>query len=142
MSALKTTLWSDVAFHDLDIMAIVWHGHYFKYFERARCQLMASLNLDWPELQQLGYAMPMIDFRVKYRHPLTYGQKFAITAEIGDFDGPALDMNFQIVSESGQIFAEATSRQCYFAVQDAKTCFRPPEVIHQRFCQGIPQLRS
>ena len=34
----------DVAFHDVDAMAVVWHGHYLKYLENARWALMERIG--------------------------------------------------------------------------------------------------
>ena len=28
---------------DVDMMEVVWHGHYVKYFEQARCALLDKL---------------------------------------------------------------------------------------------------
>ncbi|WP_343034423.1 hypothetical protein [Candidatus Methylobacter favarea] len=30
----------EIPFHDIDMMEVVWHGHYAKYFESARCALL------------------------------------------------------------------------------------------------------
>ena len=32
------------AFHDLDPMGVVWHGHYLKYLELARCALLQTFD--------------------------------------------------------------------------------------------------
>jgi acyl-CoA thioester hydrolase len=32
----KTRVELDVPFHDVDLQRVVWHGHYYKYFEVAR----------------------------------------------------------------------------------------------------------
>ena len=33
-----------VAFHDVDLATVVWHGHYLKYFENARWALMDRIG--------------------------------------------------------------------------------------------------
>jgi acyl-CoA thioester hydrolase len=37
---VSETVVAVVAFHDVDLMAVVWHGHYLKYLESARWALM------------------------------------------------------------------------------------------------------
>ena len=37
---LQETVNIDVPFFDVDMMDVVWHGHYIKYFEVARCALL------------------------------------------------------------------------------------------------------
>lgn len=33
-----------VPFHDVDMMGVVWHGNYFRYFEIAREALLNQFN--------------------------------------------------------------------------------------------------
>ena len=35
----------EVPFHDIDILGIVWHGHYNKYFELARTALYRTRRI-------------------------------------------------------------------------------------------------
>ncbi len=35
-----------VPFHHVDPMQVVWHGHYFEYFEAARDGLFESVNIN------------------------------------------------------------------------------------------------
>ena len=44
------------AFFDIDVMEIVWHGHYVKYLEMARSALLAKYGYDYPQMRASGYA--------------------------------------------------------------------------------------
>ena len=33
-----------VPFHDVDMMAVAWHGHYLRYIELARCALLDRIE--------------------------------------------------------------------------------------------------
>ena len=48
------------AFHDLDPMDVVWHGHTLKYLELARCALLQGIDYDYPQMRASGYAGPAI----------------------------------------------------------------------------------
>ncbi|MGO4155714.1 acyl-CoA thioesterase [Cupriavidus sp. YAF13] len=74
------------AFHDLDPMNVVWHGNYVRYFEQARCALLARYHYDYPAMRDSGYAWPVVDMRVKYVGPLTYGQSFIVRATIVEWE--------------------------------------------------------
>ena len=41
---LSATISATVAFHDVDLAAVVWHGHYLKYLENARWALMDDIG--------------------------------------------------------------------------------------------------
>lgn len=74
------------AFHDLDPMNIVWHGHYVKYLELARCALLARFNYDYPQMRDSGYAWPVVDMRLKYIGPIEFAQEVAVRAEIVEWE--------------------------------------------------------
>lgn len=69
-----------VPFYDCDPMSIVWHGNYLKYFEQARTALFDRCGLDVPTFRDLGLRMVVADARVRYTHPLAYGEEVEISA--------------------------------------------------------------
>ena len=86
MSLPSTVVELEVPFHDVDALHVVWHGHYYKYMEIARTQLLRGLGLDGPDMVELGYALFVIESRCRYAFPLRYGEKFRVKAEIVDVD--------------------------------------------------------
>jgi len=70
----------EVPFHDIDILGIAWHGHYYKYFELARTQLYRQCDFDIMKMKAMGYIFPVIESHCKYVKPLTYGQKAHVSA--------------------------------------------------------------
>lgn len=74
------------AFHDIDLMEVVWHGHYLKYMELARCALLTRLDYDYPQMRESGYAWPVVDVRVKYIRPVSFGRKVLVRAEIVEWE--------------------------------------------------------
>lgn len=72
----------EVPFFDVDSMHIAWHGHYCKYMELARCKLLDKIGFNYKDMSEGGYAFPIIDLRLKYVKPLTFGQKVVIEARL------------------------------------------------------------
>ena len=81
------TVEMDVPFHDVDMMNIVWHGHYAKYFEIARCALLDQLEYNYLQMKASGYEWPVVDLRIRYPGPARFGQRLTITATLTDWDG-------------------------------------------------------
>jgi len=69
-----------VPFHDVDSLGIVWHGHYYKYFELARTELYRSKDFDIEAMHKLGYVFPVIESQCRYIQPLKYAQVIEISA--------------------------------------------------------------
>ncbi|MDR0966239.1 MAG: acyl-CoA thioesterase [Myxococcales bacterium] len=70
----------DVPFHDIDALHVVWHGHYLKYLEIARCALLKKFDLDVMRMVELGYRFMISDISVRHTSALTYGDRFRVTA--------------------------------------------------------------
>src|SRR5262249_969783 len=66
MKTLEAEVEIEVDFYDVDAMEVTWHGHYVKYFERARCALLRKIGYDYPEMRDSGYAWPIVDCRLRY----------------------------------------------------------------------------
>src|SRR4051812_50168223 len=83
------------AFYDLDPMDIVWHGHYVKYLELARCALLEKFGYGYLQMRESGYGWPIVDLRLKYSRPAVFNQPLVVRAEIGEGEN-RLKMNYMI----------------------------------------------
>ena len=76
----------DVAFHDVDPLHVVWHGHYYKFFELARTALFRSCKLDVPDMIDLQYKFVVIESKCRHTFPLRYGDRFRVSAWFKDVE--------------------------------------------------------
>lgn len=75
----------EAAFFDVDAMDVVWHGHYLKYFEQARCALLRSFDYDYPQMRASGYLWPVVECQLKYVRPVRYGQRIRVQAQLSEY---------------------------------------------------------
>ena len=83
------------AFFDIDSMDIVWHGHYVKYLELARCALLEKFDYGYVQMRASGYGWPIVDLRLKYVRPATFGQPLVVRAEVVEWEN-RLKLNYLI----------------------------------------------
>lgn len=134
---MKTRVDIQVPFHDIDILQVVWHGHYVKYFEIARTALMQSLDLDWPRLKEWGIAMPVVELHVQYRQPLLYNALIWADASIQETKYPELKVEYELrESKGGNLLATGWTRQVYFSIAERQTLFTVPSAVEARFASG------
>jgi acyl-CoA thioester hydrolase len=69
-----------VPFHDTGDGQFVWHGHFVKYFEIARQELLKRHRLDVPQLMELGIKLMVSQYRLRYLSPLSYGDRFRVSS--------------------------------------------------------------
>ena len=75
-----------VPFHDVDMMGVVWHGNYFRYFEIAREALLNQFDYGYRQMKASGYVWPVVDTRVKYRDAVTFEQRIRVRAHIEEYE--------------------------------------------------------
>lgn len=86
MNQLSATVEVEVPFHDVDVMEVVWHGHYVKYLEIARCALLRLFDYDYPQMKESGYAWPIVECQLKYVRPAKFGQVVKVKATLVEFE--------------------------------------------------------
>lgn len=76
----------DVAFHDVDMVGVVWHGHYLRYLENARWALMDRLDYGLDRMLASGYAWPIVDLQAKYLKPARFGERVIARASLVEWE--------------------------------------------------------
>lgn len=120
----------EVGFPDLDPMAIVWHGHYLRYFESARVALMRCIGYDYPDMQASGYTWPIIEAKLRYARAARYAQRLRVTAGLESWE-PCLHIGYLITdAESGERLTIGYTRQCAVDI-DGELQLCTPEALLQ-----------
>jgi acyl-CoA thioester hydrolase len=53
-------------------MKAVYYSRFFEYFEHARSDLMRSIGLPYPQLEEMGLLLPVIEAHASYKRPVHY----------------------------------------------------------------------
>ena len=120
------------AFYDLDPMEIVWHGHYVKYMELARCALLERFDYGYPQMRESGYAWPVVDLRVKYVRSLSFGQRITVRAEIVEWENRLRIDYLMRDSATGERVNKSSSIQVAVDLATREMCYVCPPVLWQR----------
>lgn len=120
------------AFHDLDPLGIVWHGHYPKFLELARCALLQQFGYDYPEMKASGWAWPIVDMKLKYVRPLRYGQSLELRATIVEHEH-RLKIDYLLVdADTGEICTRAHTIQVAVDIATGVMAMVTPPVLAER----------
>ena len=94
---LEVRVQLQVPFHDVDPLRVAWHGHYYKYFELARTELLRSVGLDAGDLIGPRYSFLVAESQCRHIQPLEYAERFEVTAWLQDFKNRLL-INYEVDS--------------------------------------------
>ncbi len=115
-----------VPFFDLDPMQVVWHGHYIKYLELARCDLLEHIGYGYQQMLDSGYAWPVIDLRIQYVKSLRFEQKIRILARLVEWEY-RIKISYTIFdSASGERLTKAYTCQAAVDLETEEMCYESP----------------
>ena len=121
-----------VPFHDLDPAGIVWHGHYAKYFELARCALLESFDYNYPQMAASGYSWPVIDLRVRYVRPALFAQLLNVRATLLEWQY-RLRIRYRITdAASGERMTQGETVQVAVDLETRQMCLPAPTVLLEK----------
>ena len=125
----KTTTDVVVPFFDVDSMDVVWHGHYVKYLEIARCALLDALGHNYTQMKDAGYVWPVIDLQLRYVRAARFGQRLHVHAELIEWQN-RLKLHYLICdAQSGERMTRASTIQVAVKTSNGEMQLVSPQVF-------------
>ncbi|WP_397450281.1 acyl-CoA thioesterase [Pseudomonas sp. NA-150] len=118
-----------VPFFDIDMMNVVWHGHYVKYLEVARCALLDQLDHNYAQMREAGYAWPVIDLQLRYVRGAVFGQRLNVRASLVEWEN-RLKINYLITdAATGERLTRAMTVQVAVEIASREMQLVSPQVF-------------
>jgi acyl-CoA thioester hydrolase len=131
-----------VPFFDVDSMEVVWHGHYVKYLEIARCALLDALGHGYVRMKDTGYAWPIIDLQLRYARAARFGQALVVRAELVEWQN-RLKIHYTLSdAASGERLTRASTIQVAVKLADGEMQLVSPSVFIDDIERHLARLSS
>ncbi|BFN26892.1 acyl-CoA thioesterase YbgC [Pseudomonas sp. SCT] len=118
-----------VPFFDVDSMDVVWHGHYVKYFEIARCALLERIGHNYQQMRDAGYAWPIIDVQLRYMRGARFNQRIVVRADLVEWEN-RLKINYLIRdAETGERMTRGSTVQVAVEIASREMLLTSPRVF-------------
>lgn len=107
-----------VMLSEVDLLGIVWHGCYPRFFEEAHTALFRHCGLTYADYARAGLIAPIAKIQIDYRAPLRLDDLITIKAKLHYCESAKLQTAYEIIGANGrtactgytlQIFADATT---------------------------------
>ena len=119
----------NVEFFDLDPMCVVWHGNYMKYFETGRRILLQRIDYSYTDMEESGYAFPIIEISAKYMESLRFGDRAIVKAILVEYEN-CLRIRYEIRNaKTGVLTTKGVSTQMAVDVRTGETSFVCPKAF-------------
>jgi acyl-CoA thioester hydrolase len=121
-----------VPFHDIDMLGIAWHGHFCKYLEIARCEMLDQIDYGYMAMKATGYVWPIVDLQLRFVQPARFGQRIKVTAKLVEWEY-RMKIKYQIADvETGIVMAKGHTIQAAVDTVSGEMSYASPEVFLKR----------
>lgn len=118
-----------VPFFDVDSLLIVWHGHYVKYLEMARCAFLSEISHDYNVMRETGFAYPIVKLDLKYVKSAQFGQAICVILQVIEFES-SLKIDYLIKDkQSGILLTRASTTQAAVRLDNGEMQFQTPDAF-------------
>ena len=127
-----------VPFFDIDTMNVVWHGHYVKYLEVARCALLDHIGHNYTQMLEAGYAWPVIDMQLRYVRGATFGQRINVRASLVEWEN-RLKINYLMTDlATGERLTRAVTVQVAVEIASKEMQLVSPKCFTDAVARMLP----
>lgn len=128
-----------VPFHDLDPVEIVWHGHYVKYLEVARDQLMNRIGYSHEAMRASGFVWPVVEMKLRYLQAARLRQTLRVRASILEYEY-RLKIVYDISdAANGRRLTRAHTVQVPVRIDTGEMLFQIPPVLREKIAAAQPR---
>jgi acyl-CoA thioester hydrolase len=128
-------------FHDVDPANVVWHGHYFKYFELARCAMLEKIGYNYDEMARSGFVWPIVDTRARFVRPILFNQEVIIHAVLREWE-LRLVIDYSVVDDDGVEYTRASTTQVPLDRETLELYLGTPEILIERIRRYVEKERA
>lgn len=87
-------------------MGVVYHSHYFQYFEVARAESIRHLGFTYADMEKTGVIMPVIEVQCRYLRPALYDDLLTIKVILRELpSNHRIVFEQEISNEKGELLA-------------------------------------
>ncbi|MBE6246010.1 MAG: acyl-CoA thioesterase [Bacteroidales bacterium] len=99
---IQTECSIEVRYYETDLMGIVHHSNYIRYFEYGRIKMLEEIGLPISEIEGRGVMLPVVSTFCTYKTPSRMGETLRIISSVESMPMAKMKIKTRIVKESSQ----------------------------------------
>lgn len=124
---LTSTVEFPVRFSEVDLMQIVWHGHYVKYMEEGREDFGRRFGISYMQIKAEGYLAPVVMINCDFKKKLSYEDTVIVETRYVDSPAAKITYFFKIFRGSDkELIATGESVQVFLDKNNELVLTIPP----------------
>ncbi len=115
-----------VRYAETDKMGYLYYGHYAKYYEIGRVEMLRSLGLTYREMEdELHVIMPVTSLQCRFVRPAYYDELLRVRTTLKELPGKFITFHVEIFNEKNKLVNGGTVRLCFVDTQTNQTVTAP-----------------
>lgn len=101
-------------YYETDMMGVVHHSNYIRYFEEARIAFMDSLKIPYKDLEDNGIMSPVLSVHCEYKRMVQFDETMLIKVSLIEYNGIRMKINYEITDKkSGKVTTRGITSHCF-----------------------------
>ena len=117
-----------------DHAGVMWHGTYLNWLEESRIDSIGKAGIQYFELINLGFEMPVYKIEIKYLIPIMIGEEIIVKSTFITNKGPRIKVNSTFTNLRNKIHAEANIDIVLINKETFKVVRKRPSFIQDYLC--------
>lgn len=124
----------EIPLAEFDLGGVLYHGNYFRYYERAREAFLAANNTSYATLIEQGFHLVVTESQQKFIRPIRYGDAVVLKLSATQLRQASVTLKYNIYSKNVQIHTAWTRHALIQTESNQFKLSRFSEVLHHAFC--------
>lgn len=118
-----------VRYAETDKMSYVYYGNYASYFEVARVEALRDLGMSYRQMEEEGFMLPVLEYKVKYFKPALYDDLLTIRTTIPVMPSVRIVFQYEIFNEQNVLLTSAETTLVFIESSSGRPCKAPAELL-------------
>lgn len=103
-----------VNYYETDMMGVVHHSNYIRYFEEARIAFLEAIGLPYKRLEDNGIISPVLTINCDYKRMVQFGETVLIKVNLLEYNGIRMKVAYEVSDKAtGKITTRGVSSHCF-----------------------------
>lgn len=124
-----------VRYAETDAMGVVHHSRYFVWLELARVEWLKSLGINYKNMEQKGFFLPVVQADLSYKAPAFFDDEIKIVLfPPEDYQRARFTINYQLFREE-MVIAKGFTVHAFINAQ--RKLIKPPDLFIKKMSGSV-----
>jgi acyl-CoA thioester hydrolase len=121
-----------VRYAETDQMGVVYHSHYFQYFEVARAESIRQLGFTYADMEKMGVIMPVIEVQCRYLRPALYDDLLTVKVILKELPvHHKIEFHQEVLNEKEELLATGKVILYFMEAKTMKRTVMPEQLLQK-----------